>query len=173
MGLEPTSGPRPPPVFKTGPSSGRMASVMASSRVPGAGLEPAASAFRARRHYQQQLPRIREGGFEPAVSRTRGRRIPAFPRPAIVIPPECPAGVEPARPPWQGGRLPLHHGHECRRRIVKDAESTRWDSNPRRRGTGAESSPLDDQCVERLTSPSGTRGARTLTSPVKSRVCCR
>src|SRR4051812_38488494 len=52
--LEPTSGPRPPPVFKTGPSSGRMASF---SRVPGAGIEPAASAFRARRHDQQQLPR--------------------------------------------------------------------------------------------------------------------
>src|SRR5262249_6628421 len=27
VGLEPTSGPRPQPVFKTGPSSGRMASV--------------------------------------------------------------------------------------------------------------------------------------------------
>ena len=24
---------------------------------------------------------------------------------------KCPAGVEPARPPWPGGRLPLHHGH--------------------------------------------------------------
>src|SRR4051812_29997340 len=29
VGLEPTSGPRPPPVFKTGPSSGRVTSVRA------------------------------------------------------------------------------------------------------------------------------------------------
>jgi hypothetical protein len=35
--------------------------------VPGAGIEPAASAFRVRRHYQQQLPRI--------VSATVTRRI--------------------------------------------------------------------------------------------------
>src|SRR5947209_19143179 len=44
-------------------------------------------------------------------------------------------------------------------------ESTGWDSNPRRRLTRAESSPLDDQCAHR----SGTGGARTLTEPVKSR----
>jgi hypothetical protein len=82
VGLEPTSGPRPPPVFKTGPSSGRMASVMAWTEVPGAGLEPAASAFRARRHYQQQLPRIREGGFEPPPPDSKSGSLPLsrFPR---------------------------------------------------------------------------------------------
>ena len=37
-------------------------------------------------------------------------------------------------------------GTDHRRRIVKETESTGWDSNPRRRITGAESSPLDDQC---------------------------
>ena len=103
-------------------------------------------------------------GFEPAFSWSRTRRIARLshaPNPHS----ECPAGVEPALPPWQGGRLPLHHGHDRRRRIVKEAESTGWDSNPRRRITGAVSSPLDDQC--RI--PSGTRGARTLTCPVKSR----
>ena len=26
---------------------------------------------------------------------------------------KCPAGIEPALPPWQDGRLPLHHGHTC------------------------------------------------------------
>ncbi len=31
--------------------------------------------------------------------------------------------------------------------IVKDRKSTGWDSNPRRRITGAESLPLDDQCL--------------------------
>ena len=69
---------------------------------------------------------------------------PGFPTPRILN--KCPAGVEPALPPWQGGRLPLHHGHDRRRRIVKESESTGWDSNPRRRITGAESSPLDDRC---------------------------
>src|SRR6266436_1138244 len=60
---------------------------------------------------------------------------------------ERPAGVEPALPPWQGSRLPLHHGRErIADRIVKE-QSTGWDSNPRHRITGAESSPLDDQCL--------------------------
>ena len=49
-----------------------------------------------------------------------------------------------------------------------ELQSTGWDSNPRRRITGAESSPLDHQCIL-----SGTGGARTLTCPVKSRMCCR
>ena len=53
--------------------------------------------------------------------------------------------------------------------IVKETESTGWDSNPRPRLTRAESSPLDDQCLHR----SGTGGARTLTEPVKSRTFCR
>ena len=39
--------------------------------VPGAGIEPAASTFRAWRHYQQQLPRsrlIREGGIRTSTA---------------------------------------------------------------------------------------------------------
>ncbi len=36
--------------------------------------------------------------------------------------PERPAGVEPAHPPWQGDRLPLHHGRLVGSRIVKDQE---------------------------------------------------
>jgi hypothetical protein len=36
---------------------------------------------------------------------------PAHPSPVMIDRSKCPAGVEPARPPWQGGRLPLHHGH--------------------------------------------------------------
>lgn len=48
-------------------------------------------------------------GFEPAVSCSQGRRI----RPLSHTPRECPAGVEPARSPWQGDRLPLHHGHHA------------------------------------------------------------
>jgi hypothetical protein len=40
--------------------------------------------------------------------------------PSRRLPNKCPAGVEPARPPWRGGRLPLHHGHLRRPRIVKE-----------------------------------------------------
>src|SRR5690348_13077966 len=61
-------------------------------------------------------------GFEPAISCSQGRRIgQAFLHPeSCRSPNKCPAGVEPARPPWRGGRLPLHHGHLRRPRIVKD-----------------------------------------------------
>ncbi len=43
-----------PAVFKTVSSSSRMTSVIQAA---GVGIEPTASWFRARRHYQQQLPR--------------------------------------------------------------------------------------------------------------------
>ena len=46
--LELTSDGAPPPVFKTGSSSGRMTSVDLSVKVPGVGIEPTASWFRAR-----------------------------------------------------------------------------------------------------------------------------
>ena len=58
-----------------------------------------------------------------------------------------PAGVEPAHPPWQGSRLPLHHGRVVGSRLVKDHQSTGRDSNPRRRITGAVSWPLGHQCM--------------------------
>jgi hypothetical protein len=64
VGLEPTSVARPPPVFKTGSSSSRMTSVCDSFQVPGVGIEPTASWFRARRHYQQQLPRNELGEMD-------------------------------------------------------------------------------------------------------------
>ncbi len=153
-------------------------------RVPGAGIEPAASAFRARRHYHQQLPRIivrsscdthlhvfgfgaEGGGVEPPrlIARPLSRRLPSpvgLPfqirstggrnrtcglllnreahEPAHASPVwadrgvKCPAGVEPAHPPWQGGRLPIHHGHTS---PGPDRRSREWDqraSNPHRPG---------------------------------------
>ncbi len=66
--LELTSGCAPPPVFKTGSSSGRMTSV---SKVPGVGIEPTPSWFRARRHYQQQLPRNAMFNHQVPVNRER------------------------------------------------------------------------------------------------------
>lgn len=38
--------------------------------------------------------------------------------------PEHPAGVEPALSPWQGNRLPLHHGRCWQFQIVKDRQQT-------------------------------------------------
>ncbi len=67
-------------------------------------------------------------------------------------------GVEPTHPPWQGSRLPLHHGRLLATELSK-IESTGRDSNPRSRFTGAVSWPLDDQCLFF----SGTGGNRTLT----------
>ena len=61
-------------------------------------------------------------GFEPAISCSQSRRIgQTFLHPeSSRSSNKCPAGVEPARPPWRGGRLPLHHGHHRRPRIVKE-----------------------------------------------------
>src|SRR3954471_1719402 len=109
-------------------------------------------------------------GFEPAISCSQGRRIgQAFLHP------------ESSRSPISAQRESnphVRHGEAVGYRYIMGTfavpalskiESTGWDSNPRRRLTRAESSPLDDQCVLR----SGTGGARTLTEPVKSRTFCR
>src|SRR6185437_8532120 len=61
--------------------------------------------------------RIRTG----ALLLPRQADWPGFPTSRVLsFADKCPAGVEPARPPWQGGRLPLHHGHDRRPRIVKE-----------------------------------------------------
>ena len=103
-------------------------------------------------------------GFEPTCSCSQGRRISKLSHAPIVVvaflpstlnpqrstSSKHPAGVEPALPAWQAGRLPLHHGcvsfSSCQRATFD--QSSGWDSNPRRRITGAVSSPLDDQCGE-------------------------
>ncbi len=90
--------------------------------------------------------RIGVAGLEPAVSCSRSRRISHLSH----TPRKCPAGFEPARSPWQGERLPLHHGHYDRRRIVKETQSTGWGSNPRHRLTRAVSCLLDHQCKPRV-----------------------
>jgi hypothetical protein len=91
--------------------------------------------------------------------------LPGFPTSRVVsFCDKCPAGVEPARPPWQGGRLPLHHGHDRYRPTCQRTESTEWDSNPRCRLTRAVSWPLDDQCQHQ----NGTGGARTLTTRLRA-----
>ena len=120
VGLEPTSGSWRTPVFETGPSSGRMTSVIDLVQVAGAGIEPAASWFRVRRHYQQQLPRsvfcplinerpsvktVRGEGFEPSSPASKAGSLPlADPRARrFKFLTKCPAGVEPASPAWKAG----------------------------------------------------------------------
>ena len=114
-----------------------------------AGIEPASGRLTAAYPYQHGAHRIvcfsQDGWIRTSgLLRPKQAECQTFPRPESS---ERPAGVEPARPPWQGDRLPLHHGRLVGSRIVKDHQSTRRDSNPRRRITGAVSSPLDDQCV--------------------------
>ena len=113
-------------------------------------------------------------GFEPTISGTRNRRIPKLshtPKCSRSASPfaartskERLAGIEPALSPWHSDRLPLHHRRSidvpnCQRSSnkrttnieLRTEQSTEWDSNPRCRITGAESSPLDHQCKCRMT----------------------
>ena len=138
-----------------------------------AGIEPASARLTAAHPYQHgnhRITSVRTAGFEPAVSCAQSRRIARL---SYVLKRtrsrERPAGVEPALPPWQGDRLPLHHGRRGWKPNCQRTQSTGRDSNPRHRSTGAASSPLDHQCV----SFSGTSGARTRTRLVKSQGCCR
>ena len=87
---------------------------------------------------------VRTAGFEPAISCARGTRNPRL---SHVLKNERPAGIEPALPPWQGSRLPLHHGRLSVTTKLSNSKSTGPDSNRRHRITGAESWPLDDQCL--------------------------
>ncbi len=50
---------------------------------------------------------VRVVGFEPTLSCSRRRRTTRL---SHTLKLKRPAGVEPALPPWQGSRLPLHHG---------------------------------------------------------------
>ena len=54
------------------------------------------------------------GGFEPPISCSPTPASPRCPTRVSMLPhapkQKHPAGVEPALPPWQGSRLPLHHG---------------------------------------------------------------
>ena len=59
------------------------------------------------------------GDLNPRSRGPEPRGIPGFPTSCQS---KRPAGVEPALPPWQGSRLPLHHGRFLMGWIVKDQE---------------------------------------------------
>ena len=72
-----------------------------------AGIEPASGRLTAAYPYQHGTHRItsvRTAGFEPAISCARSTRNTRL---SYVLISGRPAGVEPARPPRQGDRLPL------------------------------------------------------------------
>ena len=112
VGLEPTSGFHPPPVFKTGSSSGRMTSVSCGgwnrTRAPtrialvilvqSQALLPAATTPQCF-HQTELLDRrkVRGEGFEPPSPGSKAGSLP------LADPRECPAGVEPASPAWKAG----------------------------------------------------------------------
>ena len=82
-----------------------------------------------------------------------------------------PAGVEPALPPWQGSRLPLHHGRLLRNRFnCQRTTEHRVGLEPTlpHYGCGvlAAGRPVHFVSV-------GPEGSRTLTASVKSQGCCR
>lgn len=97
--------------------------------IRGGGLEPPRPASKAgglpladprvdSHHSRPGLTAEGEGVEPPRlIARPCSRRLPS-PR-WLALPcwfaawpgSKCPAGLEPARPPWEGGRLPLHHGH--------------------------------------------------------------
>ena len=117
--------------------------------------------------------KVGAGGFEPPISCSRSTRVSRLPHTPISTS-KHPAGVEPALPPWQGSRLPLHHGRVeslVELSKIRAPGGTRTHvaaDQPSVGARGAESWPLDDQCF----AFSGIRGARTLTDLVKSQACC-
>lgn len=136
---------------------------------------------------------IRPDDFQHESSDARPKSKPPTIAPLAICLPERPAGVEPALPPWQGSRLPLHHGRVVKRRIVKELEEHRVGLEPTSPRYEGGILPLNDQCFLRgqeagnrsrirflrttvlspVSCPGRTAGARTQTRPVKSRGCCR
>ena len=94
-------------------------------QAPVGGIEPPIFGLTGRRLtvWPHRIMSVRTAGFEPAISCSRGTRNTRL---SYVLIRERPAGVEPGTirrmvlPPWQGGRLPLHHGRLVGSRIVKD-----------------------------------------------------
>ena len=102
-------------------------------------------------------------GFEPTISCSRSTR-----NSRLSHTPECKSTQRESNPHFRHGKAAgcryIMGAFESLIELSK-SKSTGRDSNPRRRITGAESSPLDDQCL----SVSGTRGTRTLTCRLRAR----
>jgi hypothetical protein len=137
--------------------------------VPGAGIEPAASTFRAWRHYQQQLPRSRRFGKEDS---NLHRLIQSQGACQLADSRERPAGVEPAYRTWEARAWPLGPGRYARCSFsmphsTMENQSGIGDSNPGRlvgsqescRWTNPATSSIQER-KERELNPQGSSLAR-------------
>src|SRR5207244_11655396 len=116
---------------------------------------------------------VSAAGFEPAFSCSQSTRTSHFSHTPMMpahgvcgLLSERPAGVEPALPPWQGSRLPLHHGRVEHNRIVKHPVGPEGlEPSPSRLRAGhAAANTLIPICF-----PSGSPEDRTQRAPVISR----
>ena len=107
---------------------------------------------------------VRMAGFEPAIScfrNTRSARPSVSRKHGTSCFAKRPVGVEPTLPPWQGSRLPLHHGRKnasppnCQRSKNQEHRAGIEPASPRYDGGIL---PLEDQCLCRF---SGTGENRT------------
>src|SRR6516164_9683585 len=186
VGLEPTSGPRPPPDFKTGPSSGRMASVRLEPEFRG--LDSNQRPPRSERGVTtgSNCPGVREGGFEPPPpdSKSGGLPVSRFPRaprgsrthlsdlasPCLTARPGThqrllrvrDRGVEPRSPGWKPGVVPLDQSRK-KQAEGEGVEPSRLIARP---GSGRVPSPIG--LSFRVLSSGGRN--RTCVPPVNSRV---
>jgi hypothetical protein len=147
------------------------------------GLSSAAVPIRVPRHIPAPCT-----GVEPVSPARQAGRHPGFV--TGQFPSECLAGLEPARPPSEGGMRPLHHGRivqstrqesnlrdrrtrtaGCRYITSASVQSTWRESNPRLRLGMPACSPLYYRC---FSSPASRGGRiRTHTGPFWRRPCCR
>ncbi len=84
-------------------------------------------------------------GVEPARPPWESGRLPLHHR---CVASERPVGVEPTHPPWRGGRQPLHHGRVARPEHPVGVEPTRPSYQDGRL-------PLHHRCVGRPSSKGG------------------
>ncbi len=164
MGLEPTTGVSPAPAFEAGSSSSRMTSISGQAAV--AGLEPAFVSLTASRLTIGPHRNSWQSAWSDLNRRSRAPEARGFPD----FPTRCDCTQRELNPCFRPGetarfryvigavspgRIVKEHFHCAQRATVfptrtigdRAGKSTGWDSNPRRRATRAESSPLDDQCV--------------------------
>ena len=148
VGLEPTSGPRPPPVFKTGPSSGRMASVRLDSEFRG--LDSNQRPPRSGRGVttDSNCPGVREGGLEPPPPDSKSGSLPIsrFPR----APRGSRTRLSDLASPRLTARPGTHRINDCFEcgigesnpgRLVGSQESCHWTNPADFRRKGRESNP--------------------------------
>jgi hypothetical protein len=128
-----------------------------------AGFEPAGYAFNRRAHATNSSPSAIESAQLDLNQRSPASGAGGIARLSHTPMQKRPAGVEPAHPPWQGSRLPLHHG-----RIFCGGLSCQ-----RSRAGGSARNSISRCGYAPSAWFSGTGGVRTLTSLVKSEVCCR